>query len=68
MTYKQQQATLDSFRDGKRNLLICTPEAAGEGLDVVDCNCVIKYDYIRSEIGRIQTKGTVLVPFILMCL
>ena len=48
---------MKSFRDGNHKVIICTPDSAGEGIDVSGCNFVINYDYLKTEVGMIQIKG-----------
>lgn len=48
---------MEDFREGKHKLLICTPDAAGEGMDVAGCNFVIIYDFMTNEITDTQIKG-----------
>ena len=57
LTHLQQKETMDNFREGKHKLLICTPDSAGEGIDVTDCNFVIIYDIMTNEVSVTQIKG-----------
>jgi len=57
MTPKKQSEVLRMFENGTCKVLVCTRDAAGEGMDVADCNYVITYDYMKSEISRVQIKG-----------
>lgn len=51
-----QLALIDEFRTGKLNVLVAT-SIAEEGLDIAECNMVIFYEPIPSEIRLIQRKG-----------
>uniref|UniRef100_A0A2C9L1C0 RNA helicase n=1 Tax=Biomphalaria glabrata TaxID=6526 RepID=A0A2C9L1C0_BIOGL len=56
MTPKLQDDTLQSFRDGVTKVLVAT-SVAEEGLDIADCNLIIKYNHVGNEVSTIQTKG-----------
>ena len=56
MTQKEQIAMLDQFRGGDINTLVAT-SVAEEGLDIAECDIVIFYDVIPSEIRTIQRRG-----------
>ncbi|MBN2154776.1 MAG: DEAD/DEAH box helicase family protein [Candidatus Lokiarchaeota archaeon] len=56
MTQKEQIAKLDLFRAGDINTLVAT-SVAEEGLDIAECDLVIFYDVIPSEIRTIQRRG-----------
>lgn len=56
--YKQaeQKDVLNKFRNEGVNLLIATT-VAEEGLDIPDCNFVIRYGLVTNEIAMIQVSG-----------
>ncbi|MCS5582106.1 MAG: helicase-related protein [Pseudomonadales bacterium] len=56
MTQKEQVETLDRFRSGESNVLVCT-SVGEEGLDVPSADRVIFYEPVASEIRTIQRRG-----------
>ncbi|XP_070532539.1 ATP-dependent RNA helicase DHX58-like [Ptychodera flava] len=61
MTDVSQQTVIRSFKEGKDgkdgcNLLIAT-DVAQEGLDIPECNFVIRYNFVSNEIGTVQARG-----------
>ncbi|KAF3938076.1 hypothetical protein ABW19_dt0204318 [Dactylella cylindrospora] len=56
MTFRQQTLTLHRFRKGILNCLIAT-SVAEEGLDIPDCNLVIRFDLYTTMIQYIQSRG-----------
>jgi hypothetical protein len=56
LSQKEQIQILDDFRNGNHNLLIAT-QVAEEGLDIAECDCVVFYDNVPSEIELIQRMG-----------
>lgn len=56
LSQKQQIEILDQFREGEYNVLVST-NVGEEGLDIAECDLVIFYDVVASEIRLIQRKG-----------
>ncbi|NVM34507.1 MAG: DEAD/DEAH box helicase family protein [Candidatus Lokiarchaeota archaeon] len=56
LSQKQQIEILDMFRGGQYNVLVST-NVGEEGLDIAECDLVIFYDVVASEIRYIQRKG-----------
>ncbi|KAI8093080.1 dicer-2 protein [Halteromyces radiatus] len=56
MGFRDQNRIITQFRKGKLNLLIAT-NVAEEGLDIQPCNVVIRFDFMSSPIGYIQSRG-----------
>ena len=56
MTQAEQEDIMSSFRKGDTNLLIAT-SVAEEGLDVPECNLVIRFHHVSNEIAKVQTEG-----------
>ncbi|XP_028675736.1 probable ATP-dependent RNA helicase DHX58 [Erpetoichthys calabaricus] len=56
MTQSQQQEVIRRFRSGDLNLLIST-SVAEEGLDIPECNLVVRYGLLTNEIAMKQAKG-----------
>ncbi|HMF34218.1 MAG TPA: ERCC4 domain-containing protein, partial [Candidatus Lokiarchaeia archaeon] len=53
---KDQIQLLQEFREGAYNVLVAT-SVAEEGLDVSECDLVVFYDVVPSEIRTIQRRG-----------
>ncbi|MHA1649438.1 MAG: DEAD/DEAH box helicase [Candidatus Helarchaeota archaeon] len=53
---KQQLEILELFKEGTYNVLVAT-SVAEEGLDIAECDLVIFYDVVPSEIRYVQRKG-----------
>ncbi|XP_026528045.1 probable ATP-dependent RNA helicase DDX58 [Notechis scutatus] len=57
MTLPNQKGTLDAFKiNGDSKLLIAT-SVADEGIDIVQCNLVLLYEYTGNIIKMIQVRG-----------
>ncbi len=56
LSQKKQIEILNDFKEGKYNVLVST-NVAEEGLDIAECDLVIFYDVVASEIRLIQRKG-----------
>ncbi|XP_040918134.1 probable ATP-dependent RNA helicase DHX58 [Toxotes jaculatrix] len=56
MTQPEQADTIRSFRRGIFNLLIST-SVAEEGLDIPECNLVVRYGLLTNEIAQQQASG-----------
>lgn len=56
LSQKQQIEILKQFKQGKYNVLVAT-NVGEEGLDIAECDLVIFYDVVASEIRYIQRKG-----------
>ncbi|MHA1328417.1 MAG: helicase-related protein, partial [Promethearchaeota archaeon] len=56
LTQNMQLKILNGFKSGKYNVLIST-NVGEEGLDIAECDIVIFYDVLTSEIRYIQRKG-----------
>jgi ERCC4-related helicase len=52
----KQLQILEEFKNGAVNVLIAT-NVAEEGLDIAECDMVVFYDIVASEIRYIQRKG-----------
>ncbi|KAI7089846.1 dicer-like protein 1 [Hortaea werneckii] len=55
-SYRSQVITLKKFHDGEINCLFST-SVAEEGLDVPDCNLVVRFDMYRTMIQYVQSRG-----------
>ncbi|TXT65428.1 MAG: hypothetical protein BAJALOKI1v1_430019 [Promethearchaeota archaeon] len=56
LTQSQQLEILEKFKEGEYNVLVST-NVAEEGLDIAECDVVVFYDVVASEIRLIQRKG-----------
>lgn len=52
----EQKDTIRRFREGHLNLLIST-SVAEEGLDIPECNLVVRYGLLTNEIAQMQASG-----------
>ncbi|XP_053554354.1 interferon-induced helicase C domain-containing protein 1 isoform X2 [Bombina bombina] len=56
MTQNEQKKVINKFSTGELNLLIATT-VAEEGLDIKECNVVIRYGLVTNEIAMVQARG-----------
>ena len=56
MTRAKQEGVLKQFHEGKINVLVTT-SVAEEGLDIPECNLVIRYQNVSNEIAKAQAEG-----------
>ncbi len=56
ISFRQQVLTLLKFRKGEVNCLIAT-SIAEEGLDIPDCNLILRFDLYDTVIQYIQSRG-----------
>ncbi|KAM5280009.1 interferon-induced helicase C domain-containing protein 1 [Ctenodactylus gundi] len=56
MTQNEQKEVISKFRTGKINLLVATT-VAEEGLDIKECNIIIRYGLVTNEIAMVQARG-----------
>ncbi len=56
LSQKRQIEILDEFREGKYNVLVST-NVGEEGLDIAECDMVVFFDVVASEIRFIQRRG-----------
>ncbi len=56
VSYRAQVMTMIKFRSGEINCLFAT-SVAEEGLDIPDCNLVVRFDIYRTMIQYVQSRG-----------
>ncbi|KAK7420523.1 Dicer-like protein 1 [Neonectria punicea] len=56
MSFRDQVLTLQRFKRGETNCLFATP-VAEEGIDIPQCDLVIRFDLYNSVIQYLQSKG-----------
>ncbi|KAG0625971.1 hypothetical protein M758_2G092600 [Ceratodon purpureus] len=61
MRTRQMQETISKFRDGRVTLLVAT-SVAEEGLDIRQCNVVIRFDLAKTVLAYIQSRGRARKP------
>ncbi|KAM5555821.1 endoribonuclease Dicer [Rosa sericea] len=61
MRSSQMQDTIAKFKDGRVTLLVAT-SVAEEGLDIRQCNVVIRFDLAKTVLAYIQSRGRARKP------
>ncbi|KAL8138311.1 hypothetical protein V2J09_004312 [Rumex salicifolius] len=61
MRTSQMQDTIAKFRDGRVTVLVAT-SVAEEGLDIRQCNVVIRFDLAKTVLAYIQSRGRARKP------
>ncbi|XP_077989177.1 ATP-dependent RNA helicase DHX58-like isoform X2 [Glandiceps talaboti] len=56
MPQPEQIATIEHFEKGFYRILVCT-SVGQEGIDIKNCNLVLRYNYSTNVIARVQAKG-----------
>ncbi|PHH50670.1 Dicer-like protein 1 [Ceratocystis fimbriata CBS 114723] len=56
LSHKEQNLIIHKFRQGRLNCLFAT-SVAEEGLDIPDCDTVIRFDLYKTMIQFVQSKG-----------
>ena len=56
MTQRDQQEVIRKFRVGTLHLLVAS-SVAEEGLDIPQCNVVVRYGLLTNEISMVQVRG-----------
>lgn len=56
LSQKNQVKIIEQFKQGTHNVLVST-NVAEEGLDIAECDLVVFYDTVASEIRLIQRRG-----------
>nr|4A2W_A Chain A, RETINOIC ACID INDUCIBLE PROTEIN I [Anas platyrhynchos]4A2W_B Chain B, RETINOIC ACID INDUCIBLE PROTEIN I [Anas platyrhynchos] len=57
MTLPSQKGVLDAFKTSKDNRLLIATSVADEGIDIVQCNLVVLYEYSGNVTKMIQVRG-----------
>ncbi|CAG5115396.1 unnamed protein product, partial [Candidula unifasciata] len=56
MTTAEQDEVIQRFQSGDVRLLVST-SVGEEGIDIPECNLVIKYNHVGNEVTTVQTRG-----------
>lgn len=56
MTKVEQDEILELFKEGNHKVIIAT-SVAEEGLDILKCSLVVRYDHVTNEIAMVQSRG-----------
>lgn len=57
MTLPMQKGVLDAFRNDKDVRLLIATSVADEGIDIIECNLVVLYEYFGNVTKMIQVRG-----------
>lgn len=57
MTQIDQDRIILQLRNGDLDGIVST-SVGEEGIDIPDCNLILRYDHVGNEISTVQTKGT----------
>ncbi|RVX74286.1 hypothetical protein B0A52_02118 [Exophiala mesophila] len=55
-SFRNQEAVMEKFRDGRINLIFAT-SVAEEGIDIPQCNLVARFDLYKTPIQYMQSRG-----------
>ncbi|KAL5016602.1 hypothetical protein ScPMuIL_006191 [Solemya velum] len=56
MTQADQENIIGKMKEGTFNGVVATT-VAEEGIDISDCNIILRYNHVGNEISTVQTKG-----------
>lgn len=62
MTTAEQDEVIRRFKSGIVRLLVAT-SVGEEGIDIPECNLVIKYNHVGNEVTTVQTRGNFFFVF-----
>ncbi|KAL5016984.1 hypothetical protein ScPMuIL_006573 [Solemya velum] len=56
MTQVDQENVIDKMKEGILKGMVAT-SVAEEGIDIADCNIILRYNHVQNEIATVQCKG-----------
>ena len=62
MSKKEAESVMSQFRNGELNILVST-SVLSEGIDVPECNGVIRYMFVSDVIADVQIPGNIKQSF-----